>query len=279
MKGKVKTIVLWIVVVILTLFFAVYQKKTGPTYPVKGKLSVERQTIEYKLPRSYTSGENCPIIIEDKGLIDRGFLFYKRHNTDDPWTKIEFKREGKKLIAYLPTQPPAGKVDYYLKLFRNSKEFTILHKNKSIVLRYKGAVPSYILIPHILFMFISLLFSIRAFFEAFKKNPVYLKTYVILTFATLFIGGAILGPIVQKYAFGAYWTGIPYGYDLTDNKTLIALVGWLVALIMVLKDRMKARKWVIVVFIIMAIVYLIPHSALGSSLDYSKGKVVTGRTE
>ena len=128
-------------------------------------------------------------------------------------------------------------------------------------------------------MFISLLLSIRAFFEAFKKEPVVLKKYVILTFSSLFIGGAILGPIVQKFAFGAYWTGIPFGYDLTDNKTLIALVGWLIALIIVLKDKMKARKWVIGVFIIMAIVYLIPHSALGSSLDYSNGKVVTGKTE
>ncbi len=275
----IKKIILWTLVVLLTLFFAVYQKMTGPTYPVKGKISIKGQIIKYKLPRSHNSGEDCPIYIEDKGLIDNAYLYYKRHNTNDQWTEIEFKRDGKKLVAYLPTQPPAGKVDYFIKVIREGKEDTITHKNKSIVLRYKGAVPAYILIPHVFFMFISLLFSIRAFFEAFKKEPVVLKKYVILTFSSLFIGGAILGPIVQKFAFGAYWTGIPFGYDLTDNKTLIALIGWLIALIIVLKDKMKARKWVIGVFIIMAIVYLIPHSALGSSLDYSKGKVVTGKTE
>ena len=40
-------------------------------------------------------------------------------------------------------------------------------------------------------------------------------------FATLGLGGMILGPIVQKYAFGAYWTGIPFGHDLTDAKNLV----------------------------------------------------------
>lgn len=274
-----KKILLWVSVVILTLFFAVYQKKTGPTYPVKGKIQINGQVVKYKLPRSHNSGEDCPISLEDKGLIDKAFLFYKRHNTDDPWTQVEFKRENKKLVAYLPTQPPAGKVDYYVKVLRGKTEFDIMYKDKTIVLRYKGAVPSYILIPHIFFMFISLLFSIRAFFEAFKKEPKLLKTYVLLTFSCLFIGGAILGPIVQKFAFGAYWTGVPFGWDLTDNKTLIALIGWLIALIVSLKDQVKARKWVIGVFLIMAIVYLIPHSALGSSLDYSKGKVITGKVE
>lgn len=29
------------------------------------------------------------------------------------------------------------------------------------------------------------------------------------------LGGMILGPIVQKYAFGEYWTGFPFGGDLT----------------------------------------------------------------
>ena len=38
----------------------------------------------------------------------------------------------------------------------------------------------------------------------------------------LAVGGFILGPLVQNYAFGELWTGVPFGWDLTDNKTLIA---------------------------------------------------------
>ena len=44
------------------------------------------------------------------------------------------------------------------------------------------------------------------------------------------IGGMILGPIVQKYAFGEYWTGFPYGGDFTDNKMLIMWLAWAIAM-------------------------------------------------
>ena len=50
-----------------------------------------------------------------------------------------------------------------------------------------------------------------------------------MTLVFLVAGGFVLGPIVQHQAFGAYWTGIPFGFDLTDNKVLIALVAWGVA--------------------------------------------------
>ena len=39
-------------------------------------------------------------------------------------------------------------------------------------------------------------------------------------------GGFVLGPLVQKAAFAAYWTGIPWGWDLTDDKTLFAALFW-----------------------------------------------------
>ena len=75
----------------------------------------------------------------------------------------------------------------------------------------------------------------------------------------------IIGPIVQKYAFGIYWTGFPVGTDLTDNKTLLAIVFWLTAYGL----RKKSRWWTVAAAILMVIVYLIPHSVAGSELDYS----------
>ena len=34
-----------------------------------------------------------------------------------------------------------------------------------------------------------------------------------MTFGLIAVGGFILGPIVQKNAFDAYWTGIPFGWE------------------------------------------------------------------
>jgi hypothetical protein len=77
----------------------------------------------------------------------------------------------------------------------------------------------------------------------------------------------ILGPIVQKYAFDAYWTGWPFGYDLTDNKTLIAFIAWIAAAVAIPRVR-NPRWWLLGAAAVVLVVFMIPHSVLGSELDY-----------
>ena len=96
------------------------------------------------------------------------------------------------------------------------------------------------------------------------------------TTGLLFLGGMILGPIVQKYAFGEFWTGVPFGFDLTDNKTLVTMVTWIVAAWLSIKKKHSARIWIIIAAIVLLLVYSIPHSMMGSELDYETGKIGTG---
>ncbi len=117
-------------------------------------------------------------------------------------------------------------------------------------------------------MFGAMLLSTRTGLEAFNKEP-RLKIFTVWTISFLIIGGMILGPLTQYYAFGQFWTGIPFGIDLTDNKTLIALIGWLLAAIMLRKSK-KPGWWIVGASVLLLIVYLIPHSVLGSELDYNK---------
>lgn len=122
------------------------------------------------------------------------------------------------LIAALQQQPPAGKLEYTV-ILRKCETQIRLPEQGAVVTRFKGNVPAYFLIPHIVLMFAAMLLSVRAGSEVFGKEtrP---RVYVWATLITLFVGGMVLGSIVQKYAFGAYWTGFPFGMDLTDNKTL-----------------------------------------------------------
>ena len=100
------------------------------------------------------------------------------------------------------------------------------------------------------------------------------KTYGLVTFVTLFLGGMILGPVVQKYAFDALWTGVPFGWDLTDNKTLIGFVFWVIA---VLGNWKKERPGLTVLAAFMLLViFSIPHSMFGSELDYETGNTIQG---
>ncbi|MCD6455152.1 MAG: hypothetical protein J7L62_07625 [Candidatus Aminicenantes bacterium] len=248
---------LWALAVIITVLLAIYQRITGPTYPIKG----EKQGISYKLLRSHTTGEDACLRIKSPY---NGWLEYRRHKTSDPWTKIPMKREGEEIIGCLPSQPPAGKLDYMVFLDVNGKRIA-LHENP-VVIRFKGKVPAWILILHIIAIFMAMAFATRAGLEAIFGNN--LKPYVLWTFYLFLLGAFVLGPAVQKYAFGVFWSGFPFGIDLTDNKVLLALIFWLFPYIGAIKGRLSKRS-VIIAWVAMFIVFLIPHSLLGSELKYT----------
>jgi hypothetical protein len=280
---------IWILAIIITVAAALYQRKTGPTYPIILKVTLNNVTYDLKLNRSKGLDERPEIKLAIKDPTIKGNLFYKRYNTDDTYQQAAFVYKEypvnsfvmnkifkisteSGLFAPIPQQPPAGKLQYYIEITDLNSTQTFL-KETPVVIRFKGGVPGYILTPHILFMFLAMLFSTAAGLLALFKMPSYKKNSYI-TLATLFTGGMILGPIVQKYAFGAFWTGVPFGWDLTDNKTLIAFLIWIIAVII---DRKKEKPGLIILAsLILIFVFSIPHSLFGSELDYSSGKVVQG---
>ena len=265
-----RNVVLWILAVAITLASAVYQRATGPTYPMKGKTSLGGMEIKYGLERSHGGDDDHPVSIKIPDHSINGVLSYKRYKIDESWTQIQMNHDGDYLKAYLPHQPPAGKLQYNIYLVQGNNAVRI-PEYTDVVIRFKGAVPNMVLIPHIFCMFMAMLVSTRAGMQALISDQK-LKTYALWTIAFLFAGGFILGPLMQKYAFGDYWTGFPFGFDLTDNKTLIASIGWFIAAIAVFRDR-RPRLFVIGAAVLMMIIFLIPHSALGSELNYSTMQV------
>ncbi len=257
----------WLLAVIITITGAYYQRVTGPTYPVSGKTFVDGKEIQYTLERSHSSSENCSINLTTNNLLIKGYLLWKRYKTNDAWASVPMIFSKGILTAELPKQPAAGKLIYKI-ILRSNNEVTTIPNDQPVVIRFKDDVPAAILIPHIFAMFFAMLLSTRTGLEFFNKKP-RLKKHTFWTIGFLIIGGMILGPLVQLYAFGALWTGIPFGFDLTDNKTLIALIGWIIAAIAIYKSK-KPKAWVLGASILLLVVYLIPHSVLGSEINYNK---------
>ncbi|MFH1862071.1 MAG: hypothetical protein ABH878_04585 [bacterium] len=265
--------IFWIVAIIITLAASVYQHATGPTHPARGEARLGSVYIKYKLIRSHGGETDAPISIQATDTSINGVLVYKRYKLSEDWTEIPLQRKGDQLVANLPHQPSAGKLEYYLRLYHGNQMITV-PPDRVLVIRFKGAVPAWALTPHIILMFAAMLFSTRAGLEALVKsgNP---RKLAIWTAGLLFLGGMIGGPIVQKYAFGHFWTGIPYGWDLTDNKTLIAMIGWIIA-VWAGRSGKSARAYVLAASLLLLLIFSIPHSMMGSELDYSTGKVITG---
>ncbi len=274
-------ILIWVFAVLLTCTVLVYQRFTGPTYPQKEKMEIAGKTIDYKLLRSWEKEEfpgmeSTVPLLEFSGEKPDGFMArceFRKNNTGDDWTTIEMNPEGDKMIAILPTQPPAGKLAYRIILYNSDSEYILTET--PIVIRFKDYIPGWIPLPHVLLIFVSLLFSTMAAVEAFRRgNKV--RIYALLAAVSMLIGGLIMGPFMQKYAFGEWWTGWPWGSDLTDTKTMAAFFVWVIAYI-VLRVNPRNRFWPILAAIVTLGVFVIPHSLLGSEFDYSAGEVVTGR--
>jgi hypothetical protein len=264
----------WVVAAILTLATGYYQRVTGPTYDKKVSFTVEGKEYSVKLPRSHGDDSDCPVVLP---VSDTGYsasLFYRRYKVDKDYIEVPFQRSGSTLTTSLPKQPPAGKLEYSIILKNSSGAVTEVTGHETVVIRFKGHVPLWIVLIHVLFMFAGMFMSNITGFYAILKHKSFTK-YALITTVVLFIGGLILGPIVQKYAFGVFWSGIPFGWDLTDNKLLFAFLFWLGALVFSIK---KPRYWLgIAALVILIAMYFIPHSALGSEFDYKANKVGTSR--
>lgn len=260
--------VFWILAIILTLSTSVYQRLTGPTNPKKTTISINNKEYKLSFPRSATSNNNkITLNIADSNV--KAQLIYRKYPTNEDYSKIDFQNNGSSLFANLPIQPSAGKLEYYVIIDKEK-----LFETQPLIVRFKGEVPAGVLIPHIIFMFVSMLFAAYGLILAIANKKNVLR-YVILTITTLIIGGFIFGPMVQKYAFGVYWSGFPFGYDLTDNKTLIALVALLINMLFLKKKIFRITS--IIAFSVMITIFCIPHSLRGSELNHQSGKVETAR--
>lgn len=282
-------VVLWILALLIMLAAATYQRRTGPTYPLDVTVDVAGQTVEVELPRSATTDAPATVTWPAHADVDRVWLVWKRYPSEDPPSRVAFGPDG---TAELPVQPAAGKLEYHLLVRTHAGQDLLLPPGQDPpVLRYKDPVPLAALLPHVVMMFLSMLLGVRAALAAVAgRNET--RWLVPLTAIGLTLGGMILGPVVQKYAFGAYWTGWPLGGDLTDNKTLLMWVVWAATAIALavrpsLRPRWTGRAMILVATAVMLAVYLIPHSLRGSQLDYealesgvdAHEAIRTGKTE
>lgn len=276
MKNWKKSFLFWILAFFFAVLIMIFQRMTGPTHPVKGSIVIKGEKISYKFLRSSIANKPLPVSIKIKNKNIDGYLFSRRYDGVNKYTfKPQLmKRSGDTLLGEIKGEDTAGKVEYYIELEdREStsipKERFSINGGKSVIARFKGEVPSFYLISHILLMVLGFIFAMRTLLETFRKDGNYFWL-VNWTLGIVFLGGMILGPIVQYYAFGDFWTGIPFGTDLTDNKTLIAFIFWIIAFFM----KKKSKYWVIAAVLVMIIIYSIPHSVLGSERNYKTGTLI-----
>ncbi len=289
LRGRLANVLLWTLAVLIMFAAIVYQRRTGPTYPRRGELVVAGKTLRYKLVRSQETSREAWMILPAAGGQVSATLYWKRYKVQEPFIPLDLcpavevlpnlgaKESDElrdKLVAVLPVQPPAGKLEYYLEVTTpaGSKRIPPAPEDP-IIIRFKDPVPGYVLWPHVVMMFFSVLFGMRAGLSALA-DPSRMRRHAWVALVGMTLGGMLLGPLVQTFAFGHFWTGFPFGKDLTDNKMLIMWLSWIVACSLVgLHSRPKEwpnRLIIVLAAVVMTGAYIIPHSMRGSELNYQQ---------
>ena len=274
---------LWALSILLTFACLSFQDKTGPTYPLEGSLQTAKGAVRFKFLRSETIGTELQIMLLDpvpEGVT--GYVRYRRYKSHDAWSTMAmvagtfvFSRRGKKDsvtgigAALASLEERAGKYEYFVYLDDGQNEPVSVTGDRPIYARYKAPVPVWSLLVHIVVIFASMTIAIRTTLEALMDG--HYKWMLWATILSLLLGGFVLGPIVQWYAFGVWWSGVPFGYDWTDNKVLVGLVFWLLAAFLNRGGR-RCRWPVYQAGLVTLIVYFIPHSVFGSEYDYRTGR-------
>ncbi len=285
------TVLFWVLAVVLMAGSAVYQRITGPTHPLRGSVDIGGQEIQYRLLRTEEIVRDARVTIPAAGMSHLAELHWRRFKAGDKFTGVPMELEHSdagqikillftidvpakdEYVAYLPAQPMAGKLEYFIDAKDDEGIADRIPAEGNVVIRFKGVVPPWALVPHIFLMFFGVLWGFRTLLEALAgRSGVRWMSWT--TFILLTIGGMFFGPLVQLHAFGAWWTGVPFGWDLTDNKTLIMWICWLVAVLFIGWRRVPVKplaRWITVLAaIVMLAVYLVPHSMYGSELKYDQ---------
>ena len=148
-------------------------------------------------------------------------------------------------------------------------------QTQGYLIKFKGPVSAFVLIPHIVLLFASIYFSFMALFYGIdlmrgRDSLRQASVSVLLTFFAGLIGGIIIGIEVTHEVFGGSgWGGWPLGNDITDTKTEIFLLFWMIAMVFGwggLSGRKLAISnntfgiMIMISFIITLAAFLVPHS-------------------
>jgi hypothetical protein len=134
-----------------------------------------------------------------------------------------------------------------------------------MMLKFKGPVPAWVWIPHVLLMFAGICLLMMSMWGAAgllggRAEP---KTARLAwwAWAAMFIGGVPFGILMNYYAFDVLWEAVPFGNDITDNKTQVALVFWgLAAIFLTHRPGRHAGLFALGAGLLSLAMYLIPHS-------------------
>ena len=137
-----------VLAVVLAVVAMGYQRRTGPSHPMRAEFDWAGQTYRCGLVRSEEVVRPARVELPRPDGAAAGELLYKRYPTKDDYQALPMRSEGDLLVGALPAQPPAGKLEYYVILRGEGREVRVPGQaEENPIIRFTGVVPRTVLVP------------------------------------------------------------------------------------------------------------------------------------
>ncbi|UCH88597.1 MAG: hypothetical protein JSV49_10135 [Thermoplasmata archaeon] len=202
--------------------------------PLQDTYNTERYVVKAKIINPFG------LELKSQGLI----LYYSVDGKKFAGLPMTSTGEPNEFQAIIPGQSPLSEISYYISATDKNDQMTLLPKyapNTIIsftVLSSRGEAYPLLLITHVIFIVGAIIFVIASGYYGVR----YLRTgkginkciqMSGITTGMVFIGGFPLGFALAYQVFGTPWTGVPFGWDITDNKTLVIFLFFAISLFLV----------------------------------------------
>ena len=232
--------VLWAVACVVTVAAGVWQWHRGASGPQRGEVKISGQRVSYQLPSRGTAGEPLRVTVGVAPEV-AGTVRWRHSQGEEPFQALTMLRDDDVLVSLLPAQPAGGWIEYELVLF-GAFGLARIPSDEPVQVRSWGRASPLVVLPYLAAALLSVLFGVRAGLAAgFERPEARLLTWIAAACVT--VCGVILGPLVQRSAFGAYWTGWPLGADVVDHKALVVWLAWIVAAVTMVPARGAADRF------------------------------------
>ncbi len=171
-------------------------------------------------------------------------VFYSTNGQTYKMLEMKQSSNSNEYIGTIPGQVAGTEINYYLSVIdmndhiTQQPKYAPYHTYSFSILPSKGEATPALLIIHVLFIVGAIIFVLASGFYSVKylrTGKGFNKSVQMAGIATgmIFIGGFPLGFIIAYQVYGTPWTGIPFGWDITDNKTLVILLYWVISLFLI----------------------------------------------
>jgi hypothetical protein len=269
-----------VIAVLMTLLVIVSARYFGPNRSYVVEAAGMGIGLSHKAPRGH-SGEGpaeLDLKVDLKGIEESGLqveLVGQVKNSQgferfSP-VRVEPEPEGSMLVYTfeVPHKAPTTRYYYRFEARIQKGDPLVLQRDDGnpMMVKFKGNVPAWVVITHILAMFggffLLIWSALYAFRPAFGKGDAKPAARLGLwAWITMFLGGLPIGFLMNYYAFDVFWEAFPFGKDVTDNKTQIALLLWGISVLaLYIGKGKKAGLLAIGTALVVLAIFLIPHSA------------------